>query len=336
MDLFPTTLLLLGAALLVAGLVGSVKAKEIEIGASSAVVRTVLGFVGAAFIGLSLLMSGGFDVISFLAKNNKSEISQPEVNEESVAERLTDKNPQREAEAELERLIEELREKEAELERIAEEARQQEAAVEQARLLEENLRNEAEAEEERLAEEIRRREAEAELERLTAELSEKEAELERITEEARRQEAAVEQAKLAQEQAEIDARDAIQAVNTAKYIVTVTYNRNASNAGKSVAREVAQALSLLNFESRSRRYFFSKPANGLISDVSILAHKDDWAASQVVEHAIRKLGIKVSELTISTRINGNRIETDSSSYSFAVKSESIIVLIPDNYKAPSH
>ena len=116
----------------------------------------------------------------------------------------------------------------------------------------------------------------------------------------------------------------------AKYNVIVAYNRNASNAGIAFANNFAQALGSLGFTSRSRKNFFYKPANGLISDVSILAHKDDWAASQVVEQAIRKLGIKVSELTISTRINGNRIETDSRSYSFAVKGESIIVLIPDN------
>ncbi|MCZ6718097.1 MAG: caspase family protein [Gammaproteobacteria bacterium] len=118
-----------------------------------------------------------------------------------------------------------------------------------------------------------------------------------------------------------------------RYRVVVTYNRRVS---KAVAREIAQALSLLGFKSlKARDNWRTKRANELISDVSILAHSDDLAASQTIAQALRELGIEVPGLAINTITKGDKIMTDvGGTISYALKGDLILVLIPDNYKAP--
>ena len=54
---YETALLVFGILLLLIGLVGQVKAKELEIGTSSTVARAVIGVVGVALIILSLTAS---------------------------------------------------------------------------------------------------------------------------------------------------------------------------------------------------------------------------------------------------------------------------------------
>ena len=54
---YETALLVFGILLLLIGLVGQVKAKELEVGTSNAVARTVIGIVGAVLIGLSVAAS---------------------------------------------------------------------------------------------------------------------------------------------------------------------------------------------------------------------------------------------------------------------------------------
>ena len=61
---YETTLLIFGILLLLIGLVGNVKAKELEIGTDSIVARTVIGIVGAVLIGLSLVSE-----VEFLSDN---------------------------------------------------------------------------------------------------------------------------------------------------------------------------------------------------------------------------------------------------------------------------
>ena len=50
---FEVTLLVFGILLILVGLVGKVKAKELEIGASSKIVRVVLSIVGIVLVVLS-------------------------------------------------------------------------------------------------------------------------------------------------------------------------------------------------------------------------------------------------------------------------------------------
>ncbi len=53
MDL-KTTLLTLGVILILVGLIGQVKAKEIEVGTKNPLARLVLGLIGFAFVGVAL------------------------------------------------------------------------------------------------------------------------------------------------------------------------------------------------------------------------------------------------------------------------------------------
>ena len=50
---YQVTLLVFGILLMLLGLVGKIKAKEIEVGTSSAIVRIVTGFIGIVLIVLS-------------------------------------------------------------------------------------------------------------------------------------------------------------------------------------------------------------------------------------------------------------------------------------------
>lgn len=53
---FPAVLLTLGVILLLVGLVGKVKAREMEVGAENKTVRFIIGSIGAVFIALALFL----------------------------------------------------------------------------------------------------------------------------------------------------------------------------------------------------------------------------------------------------------------------------------------
>jgi hypothetical protein len=54
---FPAVLLSLGVALLLVGLVGKVKTRDMEVGTENKTVRFIVGSIGAAFIALSLFQA---------------------------------------------------------------------------------------------------------------------------------------------------------------------------------------------------------------------------------------------------------------------------------------
>jgi hypothetical protein len=136
---YAVALLIFGILLLLIGLVGKVKAKELEVGTSSRIIRSVVGTVGVVLIALSLIETGMLDKFSHLLSDHTSDSAELEnadgQREQEAAtelERIAEEQREQETAAELERLAEELRGKEAELERIAEEQRRI-AAVEEAK-----------------------------------------------------------------------------------------------------------------------------------------------------------------------------------------------------------
>jgi len=120
---YSVALLVFGILLLLIGLVGKVKAKELEVGTSSGTIRSVVGTIGVVLIALSLIETGMLDKFSHLLSGHTPDSAELEG---------ADGQAEQEAAAELERLTEELRVREAELERIAEEKRRQETAAREA------------------------------------------------------------------------------------------------------------------------------------------------------------------------------------------------------------
>ena len=136
---YPVALLIFGILLLLIGLVGKVKAKELEVGTSSRTIRSVVGTVGVVLIALSLVETGMLDKFSHLLSDHTSdsaEFENADGHEQEAAaeqERIAEEQRKQETAAELERLAEELLEKEAELEQIAEEQRRIAAEAEEQR-----------------------------------------------------------------------------------------------------------------------------------------------------------------------------------------------------------
>jgi hypothetical protein len=54
---FPVVLLTLGVTLLLVGLIGKVKTKDMEVGTENKIVRVIVGSIGAAFVALALLIA---------------------------------------------------------------------------------------------------------------------------------------------------------------------------------------------------------------------------------------------------------------------------------------
>jgi len=67
---YTVTLLIFGILLLLVGLVGEVKAKELEIGTSSKIVRIVLSLIGIFLVMLSLVLSSSPDTVKNYFKQN--------------------------------------------------------------------------------------------------------------------------------------------------------------------------------------------------------------------------------------------------------------------------
>ena len=70
---YSVALLVFGILLLLIGLIGKVKAKELEVGTSSRTIRSVVGTVGVVLITLSLIETGMLDKFSHLLSDHTSD-----------------------------------------------------------------------------------------------------------------------------------------------------------------------------------------------------------------------------------------------------------------------
>ena len=109
---YEVALLVFGILLLLVGLVGKVKAKELEVGTSSTIIRIVTGLVGVALIVLSLAFTDLAERFSRTpAPTESAQTDSDDSHEEAAQVRLAEE--QRRSEAAQARLAEERRRREA-------------------------------------------------------------------------------------------------------------------------------------------------------------------------------------------------------------------------------
>ena len=145
---YETALLVFGILLLLIGLVGQVKAKELEVGTSNAVARTVIGVVGAVLIGLSVAASN--QILPLLNRaDTPSEPEQPQDQGQgdTVQQRANEladiEAKKKQREEELRKLDEELQRREAAAKQADLDDQQKQDAEELKRLRAEKERQEA-------------------------------------------------------------------------------------------------------------------------------------------------------------------------------------------------
>ncbi|UCG94255.1 MAG: hypothetical protein JSW13_00335, partial [Candidatus Aerophobus sp.] len=146
---YEATLLVFGILLLLIGLVGKVKAKELEIGTSSTIARTIIGILGIILIVVSLILVKPPILTSPKDTEHTENIKD---DKEQLDEEL------RRGEEQLGALERERQDREEQLQQLDEELRRKKAEAENAQLEEERRRQQDELKQ--LEEERARKEAE--------------------------------------------------------------------------------------------------------------------------------------------------------------------------------